>query len=222
MDSRAPKDIEELMSRVDDIAGITLGQLANHQQSPVPQNLKRDKGWTGQLIETELGATAGSKPMQDFIHLGVELKTIPINLSGAPLETTYVCVAPLTNIQGLTWEKSLVKHKLQRVLWIPIDGDRNIPVAKRRIGTGLLWSPSKEQEALLKRDWEELMELIALGEIENITARHGDVMQLRPKAANSKVMTKAIGKNGTTILTNPRGFYLKTDFTRHILSAAFR
>ncbi len=45
-------------------------------------------------------------------------------------------------------------------------------------------------------DWEELMDLIVLGEVERITARHGEVLQLRPKAANSKALTEAIGAHG--------------------------
>ena len=55
-------------------------------------------------------------------------------------------------------------------------------------------------------DWEELMDLIVLGEVERITARHGEVLQLRPKAANSKALTEAIGARGETILTLPMGF----------------
>jgi DNA mismatch repair endonuclease MutH len=34
-------------------------------------DLKRDKGWTGILLELWLGASAGSKPEQDFAALGV-------------------------------------------------------------------------------------------------------------------------------------------------------
>ena len=47
------------------------------------------------LLETALGATAGSKAEQDFSHLGIELKTLPINAEGFPLETTFVSLAPL-------------------------------------------------------------------------------------------------------------------------------
>ncbi len=35
-----------------------------------------------------------------------------------PLETTFVCVAPLTGNSGVTWETSHVRHKLKRVLSI--------------------------------------------------------------------------------------------------------
>ncbi|WP_394200050.1 DNA mismatch repair endonuclease MutH [Shewanella waksmanii] len=216
-----PKDLQELMQRATDMAGLSLGQISQIHGIPVPENLKRDKGWVGQLIELELGATAGSKPEQDFLHLGVELKTIPIDRNGKPIETTYVTVAPLVDIQGLRWQDSLVYHKLQRVLWIPVEGERDIPIAQRRIGMPILWTPSEQEFAQIRQDWEEIMELIALGKVEQITARHGEVLQLRPKGANSRSVTTSIASDGQIKLTNPRGFYLKIPFTHGILARHF-
>ncbi len=213
-----PESLDELMQRAQEMAGLTLGQLAELHHVAVPSNLKRDKGWIGQLIELELGATAGSKPEQDFLHLGVELKTIPVDESGKPLETTYVTVAPLMNINGLRWQESLVYHKLQRVLWIPVEGIRHKPIGERRIGSPILWTPSEEEMAQIRQDWEEIMELIALGKVEQLTARHGEVLQLRPKGANSRALTQSIAQDGQVKLTNPRGFYLKIPFTQQILS----
>lgn len=215
---QSPQSITELMERANSMAGLSLGLLAHSHNIAIPKNLKRDKGWVGQLIEHELGAMAGSKPEPDFNHLGIELKTIPINHQGKPIETTYITVAPLLNIQGMTWENSVVYHKLQKVLWIPVQGERHIPVAERKIGTPILWQPNEEEAQTIKQDWEEIMELIALGQVEKITARHGEVLQLRPKAANSRILTGSIGENGQQILTNPRGFYLKIAFTHQILS----
>ncbi|ABL99069.1 DNA mismatch repair endonuclease MutH [Shewanella amazonensis] len=216
-----PQSLDELLRRAKMMAGLSLGQLAAGLGWPVPANLKRDKGWIGQLIEQELGATAGSRPEQDFLHLGVELKTIPIDRSGKPLETTYVCVAPLMDTHGLRWEQSLVKHKLERVLWVPVEGERDIPVADRRIGTAILWQPTPQQSASLRQDWEEIMEFIALGKVHRLSARHGEVLQLRPKAANAAAKTECIMEDGTVGLTNPRGFYLKIPFTQAILRQAF-
>ncbi|HHF7260428.1 TPA: NUDIX domain-containing protein [Haemophilus influenzae] len=57
------------------------------------------------------------------------------------------------------------------------------------------------------------------GIVERITARIGEVMQLRPKGANSRSVTKGIGKNGEIIDTLPLGFYLRKEFTAQILNA---
>lgn len=212
-----PQSLEQLLQRAQSIAGLTFGELADELNLPVPPDLKRDKGWVGMLLETALDATAGSKAEQDFAHLGVELKTLPINEQGFPLETTFVSLAPLVQNSGVQWETSHVRHKLSCVLWIPIEGSRHIPLRERHIGAPILWQPSPEQERQLKQDWEELMEYITLGKLNEITARIGDVMQLRPKGANSKAITKGIGKNGEVVETLPLGFYLRKEFTAGIL-----
>lgn len=219
--STEPSSIQELMARAESLAGLTLGEIAQVAKVKVPLNFKREKGWTGQLIELCLGATAGSKTQQDFAQLGVELKTIPINEQGRPMETTYVCYAPLTQIAGMEWQTSSVKNKLQKVLWVPIDGRREIAPKDRCIATPFLWSPDQRQEEQLRNDWEELMEMITLGQVEKITAKHGQYLQLRPKAANGSALTDAIGKHGQIIQSRPRGFYLKKEFTQQVLNSFF-
>ena len=214
-----PQTLEQLLSQAQSIAGLTFGELADELHIPVPPDLKRDKGWVGTLLERALGATAGSKAEQDFSHLGVELKTLPINAEGYPLETTFVSLAPLVQNSGVKWENSHVRHKLSCVLWMPIEGSRHIPLRERHIGAPILWKPTAEQERQLKQDWEELMDLIVLGKLDQITARIGEVIQLRPKGANSRSVTKGIGKNGEIIDTLPLGFYLRKEFTAQILKA---
>lgn len=215
-----PSDEAELLSRARALAGFSLGQLAEAAGWITPPNLRTAKGWAGQLIEHYLGATAGSRQEQDFPHLGVELKTIPINDIGEPLETTYVCIAPLLHLNGVHWQQSNVYNKLQRVLWMPLDGRRQIPPGERIIGPALLWSPTPEQNFALQQDWEEITEKIVLGQIEQITARTGAVLQLRPKAADGRALTAAIGACGQLIQTRPRGYYLKKEFTSHLLAHA--
>ena len=177
-----PESEAQLLSQARQLSGYALGELAAMAGIVTPKDLKRDKGWIGVLLEIWLGASAGSKPEQDFAALGVELKTIPVDSLGRPLETTFVCVAPLTGNTGVTWETSHVRHKLKRVLWIPVEGERSIPLAERRVGSPLLWSPNEEEEQQLRLDWEELMDMIVLGHVERITARHGEVLQLRPES----------------------------------------
>jgi DNA mismatch repair protein MutH len=216
-----PQSENELMHRANMLAGLSLADVAQELGVQVPKNFKHHKGWTGQLIESYLGASAGSKPEQDFVELGIELKTLPLSHNLTPLETTYVCYAPLLNTAGITWENSSVRNKLQKVLWIPVQGEREIPPSERILGSPILWQPSAKQLTLLQQDWEELMEMISLGKVESITARIGQMLQLRPKAADGKALTQAIGIDGSTIQTRPRGFYLRKEFTQLILDHTF-
>ena len=212
----------ELLEKANWLAGFTLGEIAGRLNIAVPPDLRRDKGWVGQLIETALGAKAGSKPEQDFAHLGIELKTIPIDQNGFPLETTFVSLAPLTQNHGVTWQSSHVKHKLQKVLWIPVQGSRQIPLPERHIGRPILWSPSAQQERRLQNDWEELMEYIAFGRLDEINARLGEVMQLRPKGRNARALTNAVNRQGEPTQSLPLGFYLRKQFTAEILQNFLR
>lgn len=221
-----PSDEQELLNRVHNLAGLTLAEVAHDVNIEIPSDLKRNKGWIGLLLEHVLGATASSRPEPDFPTLGIELKTLPITNQGKPLETTFVCVAPLTGLVGVNWKNCWLKQKLTRVLWVPIicdtPSEKNIPLAQRRIGSAFLWSPSVKEEQLLAMDWQELTDMIVLGEVEKIHGKHGQVLQLRPKAANAKARTQAFDKNGKPFMTLPRGFYLKIPFTQAILNNNLR
>jgi DNA mismatch repair protein MutH len=217
-----PKNETELLTRAQNLAGMSLGEIAAAINVEVPKDLKREKGWIGLLLEQVLGASAGSRPEPDFPHLGIELKSLPINAHGKPLETTFVCVAPLTGLVGAQWKTSHIRNKLARVLWIPVISERSIAIADRMVGTAFIWSPSPEEEQLLALDWQELTDMIVLGNVENIHGKHGQVLQLRPKAANSSVKTQAFNRHGQPFMTLPRGFYLKTAFTQALLNKHIR
>ncbi len=212
-----PSTEQQLLKRVQAIAGMPIAQLADNLGVELPEDPKKSKGIAGLLLELCLGASAGSKPEPDFQQLGIELKTIPINSAGKVLESTYVSIVPLYNILGLTWENSEVKAKLTKVLWIPILTEKGRPLKDRVIGQGFLWQATSLQEAILRQDWQELMDKVAFGEIEQITAKYGKYMQVRPKGANASALTKAIGPDGVAIMTLPRGFYLRTCFTQQLL-----
>jgi len=222
MPTAPPTDIEALMQRARRLAGRTIAQLAEGLEREVPPDLRSHKGWLGELIEDALGATGGSRPQVDFPELGVELKTLPVDSSGRPRESTWVCAAPFDGFIGETWETSRVRAKLAHVLWVPVLAEPHLALADRRLGTALLWAMDPESEATLREDWEELSELIRLGDMEHIDARKGTWLQLRPKAASSKVTRLTLDADGEWVHANPKGFYLRTAFTKRLLETYWR
>lgn len=216
MQVNPPRSEQELMDHARQLAGLTLQQLAEKFSWPIPENTTHAKGWFGQLVEKGLGATATSHARPDFELINVELKTLPVNANGKPVESTYVCTVPLQNPEQ-NWENSWLKQKLQRVLWLPFEADKNVPIAQRHIGSAILWSPSAVEIAQLKTDWEELMEMVTLGKLDQISSHLGEVLQIRPKGANAKSLTTALDEEGNPVATLPRGFYLRPSFTRNII-----
>ncbi len=217
-----PTSEAELLAAAESLAGQSLGEVAASFGEVAPPDLKRAKGWVGQLIERALGATAKSRAVPDFENLGIELKTLPVDQRGKPCESTFVCTIPLDAVGDTEWEDSRVACKLGRVLWVPVQGDRATLVAERRIGSPLLWSANAEEERWLRDDWEALAVMIARGEHEAITGHLGKVLQVRPKGANSRQRRLGRDEDGGVILTPPRGFYLRARFTEGILNRHFR
>lgn len=215
-----PADERELLERAQRIAGESLGDLAAKADIYVPENLRRAKGWVGELLETVLGATAQSRPVPDFEALGIELKTLPLNARQQPQESTFVSTVPMADVAGLKWADSPVRAKLDCVLWIPVEAAREIPLEHRRVGHPILWRPSADEAAVLQADWEEHIEHIALGHLEALDARMGTYLQVRPKAFTRDDRTATFGADGAPMTTLPRGFYLRTALTRKILAGA--
>jgi len=214
-----PQSQAELESRCHALAGKTLGQLAAELDLFVPDDLRRHKGWVGDLLEKALGADAGNKALPDFIALGIEMKTLPLNTLRQPKESTYVCTIPMQQTGELLWQDCWLRKKLAHVLWVPVEADNSIPLAERYIGHAFLWKPSAAQEAVLKRDWQELMDRVVLGEQGEISAKEGEYLQIRPKAANSQVLADGISSSGELTKINPKGFYLRTLFTKQLLAS---
>jgi len=213
-----PRDEDELYTRADALAGRTLAWVAGRQLMGVPPDLRRAKGWIGQVLETALGASSGSQAQCDFPHLGVELKTLPVGPTGRPSQSTFVCTAPL-DASGVTrWEDCWLRQKLSRVLFVPIVGD-GAP-GERLVGAPVLWSPTPEEEAALRRDWEELTELCVMGTLWQVDGRRGTVLQLRPKGADGDQRTWHLDEEGRWVAATPRAFYLRPKFTGAVLARA--
>lgn len=216
-----PESEKILLARCRQLAGLSFGQLATHLNVVIPQTPSQRKGWAGMAIELFLGADAGSKACPDFSRLGIELKTIPLSVTGYPAESTFITSISLLTIHQETWDTSVCYSKLKKVLWVPLEDDEKIPFSHRRIGQALLWSPTTEQMSTLAADWEHLTTLIATGYLEDIDATIGQYLQIRPKAANARSLCFGIDSEGNKIKTLPRGFYLRSLFTQQIVNIAY-
>lgn len=205
------------MARAERAAGLRVAELAARFGIEASGDAVKTKGSTGAILEHVLGATGGSARVHDFPDLGVELKTIPIDRRGVPVESTYVCTLSLADAEEQEWKTSWVRAKLARVLFVPLVGDEDTAWTERTIAPPVLWSPTPAQEHVLRGDFDEVVGLVGVGRIEELTAHLGRWLQVRPKAAHGRVRTIAYGAEGEAIGTVPRGFYLRARFTGAIL-----
>lgn len=213
-----PQSETELAHRCLQVEGMSFAQLSAEVDFAIPLNPDKRKGWVGQALEYALGADARNKSLPDFQALDIELKTLPLNTHGIPAESTFVTSIPLLTIHQQNWLTSQCYAKLKRILWIPIEGEKSIPYAQRRIGRGFFWSPNPEQMAILEADWNYLSLQISTGYLETLDATAGDYLQVRPKAAHGKSLCYSFDIQGNKVLTLPRGFYLRSSFTKKLFT----
>lgn len=213
-----PTSEQELVERAWHLAGLTLGELGSEVGVEVPDEGVRGKGVAGQILEKALGATAASRAEPDFVGLGIELKTIPLDARGKPKESTFVATISLSAMADTDWEQSVVLKKLSNVLFVPIEAASRTPLRDRRVGRAYLWHPTANELELLRTDWEHLAEMIGRGDVERITGHLGEVLQVRPKAASGSARRRAPDEEGALQWTMPRGFYLRPSFTGAVLA----
>jgi DNA mismatch repair protein MutH len=219
-----PRDQAELEARARALAGRTILEVARDLGVALPPDPRRAKGFVGNLVERALGGTSGSRPEPDFSALGIELKTLPVT-EGRVRESTFVCTAPLRELGSggaaeREWGSSRVRHKLARVLFVPIEADPRVAPAHRRVGAGFVWSPRPDEEAVLRADWEELTGTIGAGDVESLDATRGVYLQLRPKGANAAARVTAYDADGAPFRAPMRAFYLRARFTALLLERA--
>ncbi len=216
-----PRDEAELLDRARLVAGRTIAEIAVDLGSRPPADLTRAKGYIGELCEAALGAPRSSKPEPDFAGLGIELKTLPLSKAGFPSQSTYVCRVDPAELGRGEWASCRLRHKIARVLFMPYEGSKTIPVADRHFGAPVLWSPSDDEEALLREDWEDFAQLAAQGLLSSVSARRGRFLQVRPKSARGGAQQTTETAAGEVFVDEPRGFYLRPAFTGEILARAF-
>jgi DNA mismatch repair protein MutH len=204
-----PASVAELAERVRALEGVSIAELAAQHDVAVGGPMLRRKGVAGQLIERALGASAGSRAVPDFVELGIELKTIPVQRDGRPRESTFVCSFAVADADRAEWASSAVRKKLAHVLFVPLHAER--------VGRAVFWRPTPDQESILRADFDDLVGMIALGHVDALSAHHGHWLQVRPKAAHGAVRTRAYGPDDEPIATIPRGFYLRARVTAELL-----
>ena len=210
-----PESLDVLLARARALTGRAVAEVALEHDAPLPASTTHGKGFVGVLAEAALGASAGSKSAPDFEALGVELKTIPLDPSGAPRESTFVCAVPLAQIAEIEFEESSLWQKLRRVLFVPVEADG--PLGLRRFGASFVFEPTDAEARALRADWDLLAGILSTGDVDRIDASLGEVVQIRPKGRNAADRTLAVLGDAGLCETRPMGFYLRARFTAGVV-----
>lgn len=201
----------ELTENLRPYIGLNISEIAALQGSL----FKSHKGHAGQIIETLLGADGSNAKGPDLPDLGVEIKTLPINLDVKVMENTFVCCIslPFTETQ---FESSDFYLKAKRILFVPIIVKKKGSLSDKVLAEPFLWELNGKDLSIIKQDWIELSSYLRLGSWSSINSTLGEILHIRPKAANSRELSmfQALGGHHRIL---PIGFYLRKSFTQSLV-----
>lgn len=111
--------LKDAQIKINKIAGKKFGELFNKSQI---ENIIRNKGKTGQLLEIALGMKL-SNTNRDFED--GELKTNKCNSSGKPLETVFIMqiagvIDEMIQQKPKPFEETLLYQKISNILYVPV------------------------------------------------------------------------------------------------------
>ncbi len=105
------------------------------------------------------------------------------------------------------------------MLWVALEIPRGATsVGDRRVVAVRLWTPSPDEQALLRADFEVFVRVYfrrGLGDA--ISGHQGQVLQVRPKGRNAADRRRAFGPAGESTEIGKCGFYLRPAFVARIL-----
>ena len=219
-------DLDRLLAHARALVGVELGELADRLGLAVPSSVAgsaRWKGWAGQIVERELGVEGGARG-PDFVHLSLELKTVPVDAHLHPRESTAVCQIDPIAIAAESWRTSAVREKLARVLFVAIArpaGSLGRAPGARRVSAVRLWTPSHDEDDLLRSDFELFVRgYFRRGRATAITGHLGVALQVRPKGRNAADLRDGYDEAGRPVRVPKTGFYLRPWFVDRLLRGA--
>jgi DNA mismatch repair protein MutH len=153
--------------------GRPLGELAERLDVPI----SRAKSLAAGIVKRRLRVQDLRAEVLEFEKLGIRVRVLHLNsASGWPFEAVSF---PAVDLQDLVEqdfegvededgtvvkERSELIDQLQRILFVVTYSPRkNDPQQARRLGSAFFWSPTREQWATIRADWEGIRDAVGEG-----------------------------------------------------------
>jgi DNA mismatch repair protein MutH len=212
------KRFSDLLRIYTEIQGIPFRELAETLGYDIAKDPTSMKSAAGDIAELVAGKKPDALPQADLSEFDIEVKTVPLDLTGKPRENTKITALNYTKLLKEKWETSHVYEKVRVVLFVPIVKEDTKRPEAWYVRSPFIWMPSRDQLAVIRKDWEKIKKMVRSGD--QLTATVGEYL-----IANTSGQGK--GKDnrtyelpdGRTIDVKTRAFFLRKTFVAEILEA---
>ena len=163
---------EELLDFAKKLEGKRISQVSDLVGTLDERHRRHTKGVVAHVIETDyFGIGQNSSMEPDFKELGIELKVSPLRLVRSKglinaKERNVIEMVDYAEVYKIPdWRKN--KHlvsKLSRVLFVFYLHEADLPALDWRVISAFLWSPNRDQEIVIQRDYDIIRDKVLRGE----------------------------------------------------------
>lgn len=175
------------------------------------------KTGVGNLVEWFLGKPPNNSDEPDIPELGIEVKTIPLELRGkgvkslGPKEPTSLTMIDFARVAEQDWNEAYVRKKLQRILWVPYVHNYD-DKREHTFCEPFLWTPPEGDVPQLKEDYGVVRAVIREGRPHELSEQLSVVLAARRKGQKGSTTTYS-GVRAPT-----RAWALKSAYTGALLN----
>lgn len=156
---------EQIADRAQGLVGKALIELQPALAPMVPSS-PATKGVVGRIYEACFDIPQNSVAGPDFPGAGIELKSVPIMISGTEARAKERISVGMINFDRLTtevWETASVRKKLDRMLLIFYGWQPLQPISRFKTLAAGVWSPDAETWLAVQADWRTIQALASAG-----------------------------------------------------------
>ena len=151
----------------------------------------RRKGSFGNAVEQYYFRYAiNSDPNPDFEEVGTELKTTPLKLkrdgSFSAKERLVISMINYMSVVDETWETSSLQKKLQKILLVAYQYEKDINPVDFLVKVVELWGVPQEDIPTFKSDWDTVVAKIRAGKAHELSGSDTLYLEAATKASSSK------------------------------------
>lgn len=155
---------EEIAERARSLVGRTLIEL--YPSAPMVPSSPATKGVVGRIYEAYFDIPQNSIAGPDFPGAGIELKSVPILLTGSEArakERISVGMIDFDRLRVEVWDTASVRKKLDCMLLIFYGWQPLQPIARFKTLAAGVWSPDAETWRAVEADWHTIRSHVAAG-----------------------------------------------------------
>lgn len=207
----------EILRRAKEIIGLTINDL-----SPIdlPKSQALNKGEIGNLIQQYgFGIKPNSLAEPDFRGESIELKIIPLTKGANGYlrvkERTKVGMINYETLVHEQWESSHAKHKLSKILFIPVEHNYYDARNSKILDAFLYKVEDVEEYSTIQDDWERTKRLVAEGKAHSLSESQNKILApSRSGSSNAKDWTSQPYSSEKAL---KRAFSLKQSYTNLVI-----